>query len=84
MFPQGLYGLNITGMWMDEQYDIFNDRADFKLVYLFWPRRCHNTGKRLWLTHAYKGTVVWHGYSEPVEEHRYYDEVEFIIRKLQQ
>jgi hypothetical protein len=82
MFPQGLYGMNLTGMWMDEQYDSFDQRAEFKLVFLLWPRRCEITGKRLWLTHAYKGTCVRTGHGEPVEEHRYYDEVEFIIRKL--
>ena len=84
MFPQGLYGMNITGMWMDEEFDIFNKRAEFKLVYLFWPKRCYITGKRLWLTHAYKGTAVWTGPGEPVEEHRYYNEIEYIIEKLKQ
>ena len=84
MFPQGLYGMNITGMWMDEEYDPFNTRAEFKLIYLIWPRRCHLTGRRLWLTHAYQGTAVWTGPGEPAIEHRYYDEVEYIIRKLKQ
>ena len=81
MFPQGLYGMNITGMWMDEEYDIFNSRAKFKLVYCLWPRRCEFTGKRLWLTHAMKGTAMWTGPGEPVLEHRYYDEIEYLIRK---
>ena len=84
MFPQGLYGMNITGMWMDEQYDPFNARAEFKSVYLIWPRRCYLTGKRLWLTHAYKGTALWTGPGAPVEEVRYYDEVEYLIKKLKQ
>lgn len=69
---------------MDEQFDIFNSRATFKLVYLLWPRRCYISNKRLWLTHAYKGTAVWTGPGEPVEEHRYYDEVEYLIEKLKQ
>jgi len=81
MFPQGLYGL-YTGM--DEQYDIFNSRADFKLVYLFWPRRCYITGKWLWMTYAYQGTAVWTGPGEPVEEHRFYNEIEYIILRLKQ
>lgn len=84
MFPQGLYNMPIPGMWVDEQFDIFNQRAKFKLVYLLWPRRCYISNKRLWLTHAYKGTAVWTGPGTPVEEHRYYDEVEFLIEKLKQ
>lgn len=84
VFPQGLYGMNITGMWMDEQFDIFDQRANFKQIYCIWPRRCYITGKRLWLTHAYQGTAVWTGPGEPIEEHRYYDEVEYLIRKLKQ
>lgn len=84
MFPQGLYNTEEWKVWMDEQIDIFDQRANFKLVYLLWPRRCHITDKMLWLTHAYKGTAVWTGPGEPVEEYRYYDEVEFLIRKLKE
>ena len=84
MFPQGLYGMNITGMWIDEQYELFNQRAEFKQVYCVWPRRCHITGRRLWLTHAYKGTAVWTGPGENVVEVRYYDKIDYLIRKLKE
>lgn len=82
MFPQGLYTMNITGMWVDEQYDPFNNRAEFKSMYLFWPRRCYISGKRLWLTHVYQGTAVWHGPGTPLEEHRYYDKAEYLMWTL--
>ena len=74
--------MNITSMWMDEPDDIFNSRAGFKTVYCIVPRRCYISGKRLWLTNAYRGTAVWTGPGTQVEEHRYYDEVEYLIRKL--
>jgi len=67
---------------MEEQYDIFNSRATFKNVYLFWPRRCYLTGKWMWLTHAYQGIAVWTGPGEPAIECRYYDEVEYLLEKL--
>lgn len=82
MFPQGLYGLNLTGMWMDEQYDPFNARAEFKQVYCIWPRRCYITGKRLWLTHAYRGTAVWTGPGDPAVWTRWYSNEEMLVLKL--
>ena len=83
MFPQGLYGMNITGMWMDEQYDRFNQRANFKQIYCFWPRRCYLTGKQLWLTHAYKGTAGWQGPGPDAIEIQRATVPEFTFNRLQ-
>lgn len=37
MFPQGLYEMNITGQWIDEEYDRFLKRARWALKFVWWP-----------------------------------------------
>lgn len=53
-----------------------------ELKFIIWPRKCHVTGKRLWLTRTYKQTAMWTGPGDPVFEYRYYDKNTFLIEKL--
>ena len=50
-------------------FDMFYRRARWRLVFLWWPRQCNLTGKKLWLCKAYEGRATWTGPAlEPVEE----------------
>lgn len=79
MFPQGLYGL-YTGM--DEQYDSFYNRANWRLKFLWLPKRSDITGRWLFLQFVYEGTAVWTGPGEPVFEFRYRETTEHVIWQL--
>lgn len=65
-----------------EMYDPFMDRACFEYKYTLWPRRCYNTGRRLWLTTAMRGRAMWTGPGEPVFEDRWYDSNEALIMMI--
>ncbi len=53
-----------------------------KLTFILIPKRCHLTGKYLWLTMAYEQTAMWTGPGEPTFEYRYYDRNEFLTEKI--
>lgn len=60
------------GVWMNTQsYDYFWDRSDIELKFCAIPRRCHETGKLIWLKQAYKATRVYTGPGEPEVERRW-------------
>jgi hypothetical protein len=67
-------------------HEVFISQATIKQVYLWWPRRCDITGKRLWLTCAYRGIIIWTGPGNPIdiEEVRYYDTAEYLMQQLKQ
>jgi hypothetical protein len=78
--------LNYTNMPLD---NIMWSNSDFKrrcvgweLQFILWPRRCHYTGKILWLTNAYYGTAFVTGPGEPVFEHRWCERKEFLFQKI--
>jgi hypothetical protein len=60
----------------------FYGRAEWKLTFLLWPRRCVLSNKLLWLKYAYEGTATWHGPGEPVHETLWHDKIEHIIFQL--
>ncbi len=73
-----------TGMPLDQtnlQHAIFNDGATFEYRYCFWPRRCYNTGRWLWLETAMHGRREYWGPAgeAPLVEHRWYDSNEALI-----
>ena len=53
-----------------------------ELKFSFIPRQCYVSGKKLWLTWAYRRTAMWTGPGDPIFEHRWYDKTEFIIERL--
>ena len=50
--------------------------------FTWFPKKCHITGKKLWLTNAYKQTAMWTGPDDPMFEYRWYDKNEFIIARI--
>jgi hypothetical protein len=67
-----------------QTYDAFQDRALWRLKFIWWPKRCELSNRLLWLTFAYQGTATWTGPGEPIDEHRYHEPVEHIIWQLKQ
>lgn len=73
-----------TNYWsLDKKEDpIWLKNASIKLIWCLMPRRCHSTGKLLWLTSAYRTERIWTGPGEPISEYRWYSKNEFLILKL--
>jgi len=67
-----------------QTYDAFQDRALWRLRFMWWPKRSHITGRWLWLRFAYQGLAVWGGPGDAVIEFRYHAPVEHIIWQLKQ
>ena len=66
-----------------QAYDPFKNRCigtEYKFVW--YPRQCHITGKKLWLKKAYMQTAMWTGPGDPAFEYRWYDKDEFLIARL--
>ena len=64
-------------------YDGFKDHCiGTQLKFAIFPKKCHLTGKRIWLTKAYKQTAMWTGPGDPAFEYRWYDKKEFLIARL--
>lgn len=67
-------------MWPN---DIFNRRClGWSLKFSFLPRRCHYTGKYLWLCRAYFGTAMITGPDFPAFEYRWCDRKEYLFLKI--
>jgi hypothetical protein len=54
--------------------------TEFKFVW--FPKKCHFTGKVLWLQNAYKQTSMLTGPGDPIFEYRYYDKNEFLVARI--
>jgi hypothetical protein len=85
MWPDGLYNsMPIPEMTMPETYseERFLERALVNLKWCVWPRRCHVSGRWLWLTQAYCAMHVITGPGEPCVWYRWYSNQEMLILKL--
>jgi hypothetical protein len=65
-----------------QMYDPFNDRAQFEYVFSFWPRRCYNTGRWMFMEVAMRGRRTITGPGTPVIEDRWYHRHEAIIMMI--
>ena len=90
MFPQGLYNINhmpipeSIGIVMPDDYseERFLERAYTEVKWSLWPRRCHVTGKWMWLTQAYRAVFVITGPGDPAVWTRWYSSEEMLVLKL--
>ena len=62
-----------------DNYDPFEDRAQYEYRFCLWPHRCHISGRWLWLTTAMYSRAIWHGPGEPVIEQRWYHRDEALM-----
>lgn len=67
-----------------EVYDPFSERAWFEYKYCFWPRRCYNSGRWLWMETAMRGRREIYGPAgdPPIREDRWYHSDEALIMLL--
>ena len=90
MFPQGLYNINYMPipenirLEMPENYtnERFLSRAETELKWSSVPRRCHVSGKWMWLTLAYCADYIISGPGDPAVWTRWYSREEMLILKL--
>lgn len=87
MFSQGLYNLPIPesiDLSIPEYYsnERFLSRAYLNLKWCWWPRRCHVSGRWIWLTHAYCADYIISGPGDPAIWTRWYSREEMLILKL--
>jgi hypothetical protein len=88
MFPQGLYNINHMPIpmqiYMPTEYDDkrFLSQKDVELKWSLWPRRCHVSGRWLWLTRAYRAMYVITGPGDPCIWYRWYSNTEYLVLKL--
>ncbi len=68
--------------FMSVNYDGFNERARFEYKFCFWPRRCYNTKRWIWLETTMRGRAIWTGPGEPVVEDRWYHRHEALIMMI--
>ena len=59
--------------------DHFYYRAEWKSKFALWPRRCVQSGRRIWLEKAYQGTATYTGPGEPVYEHHWHGGEEHLL-----
>ena len=76
MYPGGMYIDDV------QAYDTWLDRAQYEYKYCFWPRRCYNTGRWLWLETAVRGRAIWTGPGEPAIDDRWFDSNEALIMMI--
>ncbi len=68
---------------IDQVYDPFKTRViGTELKFTWAPKKCHLTGKKLWLQKAYKQTAMWSGPGDALFEYRWYNRTEFLIERL--
>jgi hypothetical protein len=68
-----------TQEWYD---DAFFRKAQWKLTFACWPRRCLVSNKWIWLQLGYLGEAVWTGPGTPVFETRWLSKEEFLVAIL--
>ena len=66
----------------DDSFNRF--RVGTALKFTWFPKRCHFTGKILWMKFAYKQTAMYSGPGDVIFEERWYDKKEFLIAKLKE
>jgi hypothetical protein len=88
MWPSGLYNLPIPGYTEQhigpDEYDDqqFLSRAQTQLTWSLVPRRCHVSGRWMWLTHAYCADYIISGPGDPAVWTRWYSREEMLVLKL--
>ena len=60
----------------------FLERANAELKWSLWPRRCHVSGRWVWLTPAYRARYVIKGPGDDAVWTRWYSCKEMLLLKL--
>jgi hypothetical protein len=60
----------------------FYKRAEWKLKFVFFPKKCDLSKKFIWLSFAYRGQSVYTGPGEPITETRWISKKDFLFAKI--
>jgi hypothetical protein len=69
-----------TLMWTDS--DFKRRCVGAQLEFVWFPKTCHYSKRRLWLEKAYVATAMVTGPGEPVFEHRWVHRDEFLLQRI--
>ena len=73
----------LDSLMYETQDEAFKRRCiGWEFKYSLLPRRCHYTGKFIWLQNAYQGTSMLTGPGEPIFEHRWCEKKEYLFLKI--
>lgn len=50
--------------------------------FIWFPKTCQLSGKRIWLEKAYKQTAMWTGPGDAIFDYRWYNKDAFLIAKI--
>ena len=60
----------------------FLEHSNTEVKWVLWPRRCHASGRWMWLTSAYRAMYVITGPGDPCIWIRWYNRKEMLMLKL--
>jgi hypothetical protein len=60
----------------------FYKRAQWRLKFVFLPKKCDLSKKLIWLKFAYQGESVYTGPGTPISEFRWINKKEFLFAKI--
>ena len=66
----------------DYSEERFLERADINFHRCLWPKRCHVSGRWLWLTQVYRARYIITGPGDPAIWTRWYSSEEMLVLKL--
>lgn len=70
-------------LFYDNDNQVFKNHCiGTELKFAWTPKKCHITGKKLWLEYAYMQTGLWTGPGDPLFEYRWYDKEQFLIARI--
>ena len=70
----------LTDSITDTEY--FYRNAYWNMTFALWTRTCDQSGKRIWLEYAYKGTRKITGPGDPVYLHRWVKSNEYLLAQI--
>ncbi|CAB4126004.1 hypothetical protein UFOVP181_234 [uncultured Caudovirales phage] len=69
-------------IYSSDETEFFYRRATWEKTFVLWPRTCDQSGKRIWLEYAYKGTRMITGPGDPVFLFRWVNRKEYVFAQL--
>ena len=78
----GYYGKKAMASDRDHEFwekVAFYNKADWKLKFVFFPKKCSISGKKLWLEYAYRGASVLAGPTDSIIDYKWHDKLEHLI-----
>ena len=66
-------------MPLDPTFLSFRERVVWQRIFAWWPRRCAESARLVWLKPVWVGTMTWTGPGDPIIEHSWLSEEEYLM-----